>query len=223
MLLVDERSWLGGTVTSADPVDGGSAQAWVATTAAALSSASEVTVLTDATALGVYDDGYVVVYERTAPVERVRHVRARRVVLATGAHERPIAFRRNDLPGVMLAGAAHLYADRFGVLAGERAVVFTTNHAGHEAAMALAAAGMRIAAIVDPGEGGRASDAAREAGIDVRTGWSVLAADGDPGVRSVTLVGPGGAVDTVEADLVLVSGGWNPTAQLWRGIGGGLR
>ena len=123
----------------------------------------------------------------------------------------------------MLASAARLYADRFGVLAGERAVVFSTNHAGHEAAMALAAAGMHIAAIVDPGEGGRASDAAREAGIDVRTGWAVLAADGDPGVRSVTLVGPGGAVDTVEADLVLVSGGWNPTAQLWRGIGGGLR
>ena len=223
VMLVDERSWLGGTVTAGDTTDGGSAQAWVATTAGALASASEVTVLTDATALGVYDDRYVVVYERTAPVERVHHVRARRVVLATGAHERPIGFRRNDLPGAMLASAAHLYADRFGVLAGERAVVFSTNHAGHEAAMALAAAGMHIAALIDPGEGGRASYAARAAGIDVRSGWAVLAADGDPGVRTVTLVGPGGAVDTVEADLVLVSGGWNPTAQLWRGIGGGLR
>ncbi|MGZ8597671.1 MAG: 2Fe-2S iron-sulfur cluster-binding protein [Actinomycetota bacterium] len=223
VMLVDERSWLGGTATTGDDVDGEPALPWVTTAGGALSSASEVTVLTDATALGVYDDGYVVVYERSTPVERVHHVRARRVVLATGAHERPIGFRRNDLPGVMLASAATLYADRFGVLAGERAVVFSTNHAGHEAATALARHGLDVAAIVDPGEGGRATDAARETGIDVRVGWSVLAADGDPRVRSVTLVGPGGAVDTLDADLVLVSGGWNPTSQLWRGIGGGLR
>ena len=223
VMLVDERSWLGGTATSGDEVDGEAALGWVATTGAALASASEVTVLTDATALGVYDDGYVVVHERSAPVEAVHHVRAGRVVLATGAHERPIAFARNDLPGVMLASAAWLYADRFGVLPGERAVVFSTNHAGHEAAMALARVGLDVAAIVDPGEGGPASDAARAEGIDVRTGWAVTSADGDPRVRSVTIAGPGGAVQTLEADLVLVSGGWNPVAQLWRGIGGGLR
>jgi len=223
VMLVDERSWVGGTATTDDGVDGEPALSWIATTGAALASASGVTVLTDATALGVYDDGYVVVYERSTPVERLHHVRASRVLLATGAHERPIAYARNDLPGVMLASAAWLYADRFGVLTGERAVVFSTNHAGHEAAMSLARAGMQIAAVIDPAEGGRAADATRDAGIDVRTGWSVLAADGDPRVRSVTIAGPGGALDTLDADLVLVSGGWNPTAQLWRAIGGGLR
>jgi sarcosine oxidase subunit alpha len=223
VMLVDERSWLGGTATAADRVDGEPALPWIATIGGALASASTVTVLTDATALGVYDHGAVVVHERTDPIDRVHHVRAGRVVLATGAHERPIGFRRNDLPGVMLAGAAALYADRFGVLAGARAVVVSTNHAGHDAAVALAAAGLDVAVVADPGEGGRAADEARAAGIDVRTGWSVLAADGDPAVRSVTLTGPDGAVDTIEADLVLVSGGWNPAAQLWRATGGGLR
>ncbi|HEX7248312.1 MAG TPA: glycine cleavage T C-terminal barrel domain-containing protein, partial [Actinomycetota bacterium] len=203
--------------------DGAPALAWIVTTAGALASASEVTVLADATALGVYDDGYVVVYERSTPVEVVHHVRAGRVVLATGAHERPIAFARNDLPGVMLASAARLYADRFGVLAGERAVVFSTNHAGHEAAMALERAGLEIVAIVDPGEGGGATDAARAAGIDVRPLSAVSAADGDGRVQRVAIAGPDGATETVDADLVLVSGGWNPAAQLWRGIGGGLR
>jgi sarcosine oxidase subunit alpha len=223
VMLVDERTWAGGAATSGELVDGEPALAWIATTAGALASASEVTVLDDATALGVYDDGYVVVYERSMPVEVVHHVRAGRVVLATGAHERPIAFARNDLPGVMLASAARLYADRFGVLAGERAVVFSTNHAGHEAAMALASAGLEIAAIVDPGEGGGATDAARAAGIEVHTLSAVSAADGDGRVQTVTIAGPDGATQTVDADLVLVSGGWNPTAQLWRGIGGGLR
>jgi sarcosine oxidase subunit alpha len=223
VMVVDERSWAGGSSTIGDHVDGEPALAWIATTAGALASASEVTVLADATALGVYDDGYVVVYERSTPVEVVHHVRAGRVVLATGAHERPIAFARNDLPGVMLASAARLYADRFGVLAGERAVVFSTNHAGHEAAMALERAGLEIVAIVDPGEGGGATDAARVAGIDVRTLSAVSAADGDGGVQRVTIAGPAGATETVDADLVLVSGGWNPAVQLWRGIGGGLR
>jgi sarcosine oxidase, subunit alpha len=223
VMLVDERPWVGGTVTSDDDVDGESALAYVATTSGALASASEVTVLSDATALGIYDDGYVVVHERSTPVEVVHHVRAKRVVLASGAHERPIAFARNDLPGVMLASAAHLYADRFGVVAGERAVVFSTNHAGHRAAMALARAGLDIVAIVDPGEGGHATETSRAAGIDVRSGWAVSAADGDARVRSVTITGPRGESETLDADLVLVSGGWNPAAQLWRGIGGGLR
>ena len=223
VMLVDERSWAGGTATSGDLVDGEPALAWIATTAGALASASEVTVLGDASALGVYDDGYVVVYERSTPVEVVHHMRAGRVVLATGAHERPIAFARNDLPGVMLASAARLYADRFGVLAGERAVVFSTNRAGHEAAMALQQAGLEVAAIVDPGEGGGATAAARAAGIEVRTLSAVSAADGDGRVQTVTISGPDGTTETLDADLVLVSGGWNPATQLWRGIGGGLR
>ena len=185
--------------------------------------ASDVELLSSATALGVYDDGYVVVHERARPVERVWHLRARNVVLATGAHERPIAFADNDRPGVMLASSARTFLDRFGVLPGERAVVFTTNHSGHDAAFALREAGVEIAAIVDTGAGGSASDAARGAGIDVRNGWAVAGTDGDPRLAAVHLLGPGGERETVDADLLLVSGGWNPVVQLWRAIAGGLR
>jgi sarcosine oxidase, subunit alpha len=180
------------------------------------------TVLTRATAVGLYDDGYVVVYQRSAP-PRVWHVRARRVVLATGAHERPIAFADDDRPGVMLASAATQYAARYGVRAGERAVVFTTNHTGHEAAVALADAGVAIAAVVDVGAAGRATDEIRARGIEVRSGWAVTGTDGDPRVTAVHTAGPGGATQTFAADLLLVAGGWNPAVQLWRGIGGGLR
>jgi sarcosine oxidase subunit alpha len=223
VLLVDERHWLGGTATASHEVDGMSAPAWIDGAAAELADAPEARVLTEATALGVYDDGYVVVYERSVPVARLWHVRAARVVVATGAHERPIAFADDDRPGTMLASSARLYADRFGVLAGSRAVVFATNHAGHEAALALADAGVEIAAIVDVGEGGPASDRARARGIDVRNGWAVTGTDGDPRVSSVHATGPGGTAETFEADLLLVAGGWNPAVQLWRGINGGLR
>ena len=124
----------------------------------------------------------------------------------------------------MLATSARTFLDRFGVVPGERAVVFTTNHRGHDAAFALADAGVEIAAIVDVGTaGGRATDAARARGIDVRGGWAVAGTEGDPRVSAVHLVGPDGERDTVDADLLLVSGGWNPVVQLWRAIGGGLR
>ena len=52
------------------------------------------------------------------PRERLWHVRADRVVLATGAIERPLVFPGNDRPGVMLAGAARTYLHRYGVKVG---------------------------------------------------------------------------------------------------------
>jgi sarcosine oxidase, subunit alpha len=104
----------------------------------------DVTVLTRTAALGVYDDGYVVAVERLQDLERLWHVRAARVVLATGALERPIAFAGNDRPGVLLASAAATYAERFGVLVGERASLVTTNDRGRDAAGILRAAGAEV-------------------------------------------------------------------------------
>ena len=223
VMLVDERHWLGGTASSTDTVEGTPATDWIAGVVSELVAAPEASVLLRATAAGVYDMGYVVVHERSRPLERLWHVRAGRVILATGAHERPIAFSDNDRPGVMLSGAARLYLDRFGILPGARAVVFTTNHAGYDAASALADAGVEVAAVIDVGTGGRMADAARDRGIEVRIRSAITSTEGNPRVTAVHVAGPGGASATIEADLVMVSGGWNPAVQLWRAIGGGLR
>ncbi|HEX2235312.1 MAG TPA: glycine cleavage T C-terminal barrel domain-containing protein [Actinomycetota bacterium] len=186
--------------------------------AAALSDAPDATVLLRATALGVYDDGYVVVHERARPRERVWHVRARRVVLATGAHERPIVFRDNDLPGVMLASAARAYVERFGVLPGRRAVVFTNNDSAYGCAATLRAAGAEVVAIVDC----RPAASAPADGIPVLAGWTVTAAQGASRVARVRVT-DGASERDLDADLVAVSGGWNPVVGLWRALGGGLR
>jgi sarcosine oxidase, subunit alpha len=199
-------------------------------TIAGAPAGEDVTVLTDSTALGVYDDGYVVVHDRiraaagmwhvtvndgSEPVEhaiplphateRIWHIRAGRVVLATGAFERPLAFVGNDRPGVMLASSAMRYVERFGVRPGERAVAFVTNDWGKEAAERAAKAGVELAEVVD-----------------VRDGRAVVRADGDLSVESVTIREEDGSETALEADLLLVSGGWNPNLGLWRAIGGGL-
>jgi sarcosine oxidase subunit alpha len=112
-----------------------------------------VRVLPRTTALGVYDDGYVVAHERSPELDRLWHVRAGRVVLATGAIERPIAFAENDRPGVMLASAAATYVQRFGVLPGARISLLTTNDDGHRSLEGLGAAGAEVLQVVDPRSG----------------------------------------------------------------------
>jgi sarcosine oxidase subunit alpha len=165
----------------------------------------DVTVLPNATALGVYDAGYVVIHERTAELERVWHVRARNVVLATGALERPIAFAGNDLPGVMLAGSVAAYLERFGVAPGERAAVFATNDWGAGVAGVLASSGVEVVRTVD-----------------ARAGERVVGARGAGAIETILVRDAAGREESVEADLLAVSGGWNPNLTLWRSIGGDL-
>jgi sarcosine oxidase, subunit alpha len=177
-----------------------------------------VRLLTRTTVFGYYDHNYLVAVQRrtnhlgaAAPAHRAReriwHIRAGRVILATGAHEQPIAFAGNDRPGVMLAGAARAYLDRYGVVAGRRAVVFTNDDGALLAARELAAAGVAIVAVVDP----RADGA-------VVTGTGA----GPDGTLSTVEIGglDGRRPRSVEADLLLVSGGWNPVLQLYGQAGG---
>ncbi|MEU8381555.1 2Fe-2S iron-sulfur cluster-binding protein [Streptosporangium sp. NPDC048865] len=253
VILADDRPSPGGSLPdTGETVDGVPGTAWAAAALAALRSHPETRVLTRTSVFGHYDDNYLVAVERRgedAPSrERVWRIRARRVVLATGAHERSIAFAGNDLPGVMLAGSARAYANRYGVLPGRRAVVFTTGDSAYAAARDLAAAGVEIAAVVDtratgepggPGGSGGSGGPGGLGEVEVLTGHHVTRANGEHGVTSVTVsrrpsqaatpsgtTGPGtvpAGEREIEADLLLVSGGWNPAVHLFGQAGGTLR
>src|SRR5919202_1391082 len=164
--LVDEQSEAGGALlSSTDRLDDAPALEWVAAAVAELAEHPEVLHLQRTTAFGSYDDGFVLALERrtdhlgtTAPRhlsrQRVWRFRARSIVVATGAHERPVVFADNDRPGTMLAGAARTFLHRYGVLPGREAVVFTTNDSAYDAALDLHRAGVHVQAVVDaPPEG----------------------------------------------------------------------
>ena len=90
------------------------------------------------------------------------------MIVATGAHERPLVFADNDRPGVMLASAVRTYLNRYGVAAGSRIVVATTNDSPYAMLPELVAAGVEVATVADARP--TLSDAARaaqEAGIEV--------------------------------------------------------
>src|SRR3712207_5115470 len=159
--LVDEQSEAGGSLLSGtDRVDGVPAPDWVADAVAELAGSPDVLHLQRTTAFGVYDDGFALALERgtdhlgaAAPRhvsrQRVWRRRAQSIVVATGAHERPVVFADNDRPGILLAGAARTFLHRYGVLPGREAVVFTTNDSAYDAALDLHRAGVRVQAVVD--------------------------------------------------------------------------
>ncbi|WP_328224602.1 sarcosine oxidase subunit alpha family protein [Streptomyces sp. NBC_00104] len=232
VVLADDQPHLGGSLLGT-----GEHLDWAEEIAERLDTAPEVRVLRRTTVFGYYDDNHLLAVERRtnhlgaeAPEnvsrERVWRIRARRVVLATGAHERSLAFADNDRPGVMLAASARTHANRHGVLPGRRAVVFTTNDSAYEAALDLAEAGIDVTAIVDTRpDAGEWARRAREAGIEVLTGHAVTGTEGDPRVTAVTVApyGESAGQRRFAADLLLVSGGWNPVAHLFSQAGGTLR
>ena len=191
VILCDEQAEPGGSLLAEDAarIDGVAAATWLADALATLARNRRVTLLPRTTAFGYFAHNMLGLAERVTdhlaappaylPRERLWQVRAQEVVLAAGALERPLVFPHNDRPGVMLAEAARVYAVRYGVRVGRRAVIATAHDSGYRAARDLLAAGVEIAAIADlrpvPGV---AAEAARGAGLNVRAGTVVAAAGG---------------------------------------------
>ncbi|MEV1292163.1 sarcosine oxidase subunit delta [Pseudonocardia sp. NPDC049635] len=203
VVLVDDRATAGGSLTPAERIGGLPAPQYVAGVLAELAENPEVLHLQRTTAFGHYDDGFVLACERRtdhlgpdAPRnmsrQRVHRIRAGRVVIATGAHERPVVFANNDRPGVMLASAAREYLHRHGVLAGREVVVFTTDDHAYRAAADLAGAGARVTLLdARPDGPPQLSARCRAAGVTVRAGTVVVDTTAGPdGSVAAALVRP---------------------------------
>ena len=211
VIVVDEQTELGGRLLSAGWTD------WLSMAISELESMPDVRLLTRATALGVYDQNLVLIAQRWEGGGRLWQVRAKRVVLATGAHERPLIFANNDRPGVILAGAVRTYLNRYGVAPGKRAVIFTNNDSTPGLTADLQRAGISLEAVVDV----RAGDAI----IDTIPSPAGEEGHGGGALHSV-IVAPltgNGPRREIECDLLCVSGGFNPTLHLFSQAQGRLR
>jgi sarcosine oxidase subunit alpha len=231
VILCDEHPEFGGSLLDDREarIAGVTAAKWLAETQRVLEEMPHVTLLRRTTAFGYFPHNLIGLNERMGdhladPGQRARErllqVRAREVVLATGAIERPLVFPGNDRPGVMLAGAARTYLNRHAVRAGACAVVVTSHDAAYPAALDLHRAGVRIAVIADVRQdaAGPWLQAARDVGIRVLTGCSVLGTRGRLRVSSIRIARVADRMETAETvacDLVLMSGGFTPTVHLF--------
>ena len=244
VILLDDAPALGGSLLACtSTIEGGDPTAFVARIGEELASCPNVRVLSRTTAFGYYDDNMIVALERRAdhvpappahcPRQRAWWIRAKEVVLATGAIERSLPFENNDLPGVMLASAARTYAFQYGVRLGNRCVIGTNNDSAYEAIEPMLDTGANIVAMVDArddGPGGDALAVVQRFGIELISGSVVTRAIGRTDVdgvevRSLSPDGTSVGDDSrrMPCDLVCVSGGWNPTVHLFSQSQGRLR
>ncbi|MEL6522436.1 MAG: glycine cleavage T C-terminal barrel domain-containing protein, partial [Pseudomonadota bacterium] len=230
--LVEQTAhWGGRAPVDGEVIDGQPADDWVKAALATLAQAPNVTLRPRLMGAGVYDHGYVLGYERVAdhspesdaPRHRLWKIRAKQIITATGAIERPLSFPYNDVPGVMLASAVRDYAVNFGVAAGQRSIVVTNNDDAYLTALALHGAGQTVPLILDarPTGGGALADRAADLGIRVRKGAAIAAVRGRTRVQAVTVAEQGKEYE-IACDCVAMSGGWSPVVHLWSHCGGKL-
>ena len=218
VILADEDALPGGRLNGERlEVGGQGGAAWAAATLARLEAMPNVRVMRRTAVTGVYDQGTYGAIERVGhhvarreglPLECFWRIAAKRAVLAAGALERPVAFRNNDRPGVMLASAVRTYVNRYGVAPGRAVTVFGNSDDAHRTAADLLAAGVHVTALVDAREGATCA-------LDVpfHPGAVVSAAHGRLGLESVTIATASGS-HKLHTDCLAVSGGWNPSVHL---------
>ncbi len=235
VILADEQNELGGSLLAdGQTIDDEPAPVWAEGAVARLRALDNVELLPRSTVFGYYDHNFLgIVQRRTdhrrltaqsgAPRQRLHRVRARQVILATGAIERPLVFGNNDVPGVMLAGAVRTYLNRYGVAAGRSLVLFTSHDQAYRTAIDWHLARQHVAAVVDSrlNPGGELAQAARALGIEIIDGHGVLEVSGKKRVEGVEIaaLNAGGTAVTgaprrLECDLLASSGGWSPVIHL---------
>jgi sarcosine oxidase, subunit alpha len=190
--------------------------------------------MTRTLAFGIYDHNLVCARETlpaaaARPVaggvlrERLWKIRARAVIAAAGAFERPMMFPNNDRPGVMLAGAADKYAHAFGVACGQRVVIAANSDSAYRVADSLQAAGVEVIAVVDRRP--RVDIGAQAASVRTLVNAGIAQVGGAKAVRHCTVFSTDSDVraERLECDLILSAGGHAPAVHLHSQAGGKLR
>ncbi|ALN17533.1 sarcosine oxidase subunit alpha [Ectopseudomonas mendocina] len=241
VILADEQEEFGGSLLSTrEMLDGKPAAEWAAKAIAELQKMPEVTLLPRATVNGYHDHNFLTIHQRLTdhlgevapmgqPRQRMHRVRAGRVVLATGAHERPLVYANNDVPGNMLADAVSTYVRRYGVAPGQKLVLSTNNDYAYRVVLDWLDAGRQVVAVADARSNPRGSwvEEARRRGVRVLTGSAVVEARGSKRVTGARIcaidlakhkvTSPG---ETVDCDLIVSSGGYSPVVHLASHLGG---
>ena len=230
VILCDENAHFGGWLLSDTDIriDGQTGSEWATNMVAELAAMDNVRLLNRTTGIGYFQQNMVVLSERVTEHlsrpehgearERMWQVRAEKVVLAQGAIERHMVFPDNDRPGIIQAGAAQTFLNKYGVAVGARVAVYTACDTAYAAAFDLAEEGVEVPIIVehrtDVADDLRAQ--ASELGIRILTGAVVEGTGGRLRINSVTFAKQNGSDrETIDVDVLITSAGWTPSLHLY--------
>jgi sarcosine oxidase subunit alpha len=221
VMLIDDGDAPGGRSRGRDVAS-------IAALAAELEAMTNVRRLARTLVTSLFEDGFALAIEHAPESgldERLWRIRAREVVLATGAMERPLVFADNDRPGVMLLSAMRHYAERHGVACGRRVVVVTNNDGAYDDAIALRRCGVAVERIVDRRtEIGAARARAEQAGIEVLAGHVATGTHFARELQAVRIAARDNvfAERWLDCDALAMAGGWTPRVHLHSQLGGKL-
>ena len=185
-----------------------------------------VRIMNRTTAFGLYDNCVLGLLERITdhvgeknenlPRQRFWTIRAKHIIVGSGALERHISFNNNDIPGVMTVNASKHYLNRYGVLTGQDIVITTNNDSVYPTAQLLFQAGAKVTVL----------DARKEINLEknisdniqIRFGCVPYNINGSRSINSLDIAdashSPYKKIDTINCDQVLISGGWSPAIHL---------
>ena len=223
VLLVDENPMIGGALTyHRFDVAGKRAQALREELTDKVLNHANIKTLTNATCNAWFADNYLPVIQGN----RMYKVRAKQLIVASGAFEQHVVFRNNDVPGVVMSSAAMRLMSQYGIKPGNKAVILTGNDDGYYTALELLKNGVEVAQIVDmrkESTDDKLTSAVTGLGVKVRFNATVYEAIPDKRktrlaaamVHKISAKGKVEAVgEKIECDLICMSSGYMPVYQL---------
>ena len=245
VLLVEANKDLGGMllIENDQDIEGKLSKDWIAETIKELKENNKVRILNRTSIFGYYDHNLLLGLEKCndhLPIEkrkgcgqRLWQIRAKQVVIATGAHERSLVFANNDRPGIMLASAARTYVNKFAARPGKNSVIFTNNDSAYYAAKDLLKNDVNVIAIVDTrNKMSSIADTLNNKGVEIIHNSAVVDVKGSKHISGVLIskfdstikkLNSREKLRNIDCDLLCVSGGWNPVIHLHSQSGGTLK
>ena len=162
--------------------------------------------------------------------QRLWKIRSNKVIIASGAIERPLVFNNNDRPGIILASSVNKYLNFYGVICGENNFVFTNNDSAYETALSLFEKGIQIKIIdIRKKTNSKIVKRVEKLGIDIYWNSTVTNTFGYRKLNSIEIMNLSedgtnviGKKIKVKCDCLAISGGWTPMVHMHTQSGGKL-
>ena len=245
-LLLDEKNELGGSTiyenNESNKIDNKISSEWLKEEIEELKNIKNLEIKTRTSVAAYHQYNYLLAREnltdhlekkdKTNKIrQRLLKIRAKKVILATGALERPMVFNNNDRPGIMLSSAIKKYSDFYGVACGRKIVFFTNNDSAYESALSLNDKGIKVEAIVDIRKQSETNLEKRviDAGVKIYWEHTVVDTSGYKRLNNVSIMklsNDGTSVTgnkiSISCDCLGVAGGWTPAVHLYTQSGSKL-
>lgn len=183
-------------------------------------------IFSNTTVVGLYPDLVLTLYDK----KRYQKIKAKKVIVATGASERVLAFENADLPGIYGAGAVQTLMNLYGVLLGKEVLMVGSGNIGLIVSYQLLQAGVKVKAIIEANQtiSGYKVHASkiRRLGIPILTNTTVSKALGTNKIEAVETVKLDdnwhkitGTEEKIKIDALCLAVGLSPMHQLLSMVG----